>query len=143
MKSIKMSEKMKWMKVLMMGILFTLLISTKGYSQTTEPLLSDEDQQKSDLFKSQNGSDRRATFTELERLIRPLEAVPTANISSKKIGANTSTKEEIIILLGEPNNTIQKSIFQYLLKGNGFECRVDIGFNADGFVSFYVIKDCN
>ncbi len=139
-----MSEKTKWMKVLMMGILFTLFFSLKGYSQTTEALLSDEDQQKSDLFKSQNGNDRRATFIELERLIRPLEAVPTVtNISSKKIGANTSTKEEIIILLGEPNNTIQQSIFQYLLKGNGFECRVDIGFNADGYVSFYVIKDCN
>jgi hypothetical protein len=143
MKSIKLSEKMKWMKVLMMGILFTLLFSFKGYSQTVEPLLSDEDQQKSDLFKSQKGNDRRATFTSLESLIRSLEAVPTTNISSKKIGANTSTKEEIFILLGEPDNTIQQSIYQYLLKGNGFECRVDIGFNADGLVSFYVIKDCN
>lgn len=143
MKSIKLSKKMKWMKVLMMGILFTLLFTVKGYSQTVEPLLNDEDQQKSDLFKSQKGNDRRATFTSLESLIRPLEAVPTTNISSKQIGANTSTKEEIIILLGEPDNTIQQSIYQYLLKGNGFECRVDIGFNADGLVSFYVIKDCN
>ncbi|MCA0428853.1 MAG: hypothetical protein LCH37_15560 [Bacteroidetes bacterium] len=122
--------------------LFLLVGASTLSAQSTGPKLSDENQVYSDLFKSQTQVDRTSTFSRLQGLILPTELGPREPLPTSMIGANTTTEEEIIYLLGEPDMRIQQSLLRYYLRGPGAHCRLDIGLNEHGQVSFFVIKDC-
>ncbi|MBC7384228.1 MAG: hypothetical protein H7296_14775 [Bacteroidia bacterium] len=101
------------------------------------------DQQNSELFKSLTGSNRLTLFAQLQQLIRVVEIANNETPAGLAIGTHTTSREEIVYLLGEPDNKIVMSMYKYNLKGSASMCKVIIGFDAAGKVNFYTVKDCN
>ena len=132
------------MKSLSKMIILSMLIafSLSAFSQNSNSaVLSEKDQQVSNQFKSFAGKDRINLFRELQHLIKVKESNIGNNSSkSKMIGVNTTTTNELLILLGTPTKKTNENTFFYNLKNNANSCKVIIKVDKDGLVVFCTIK---
>jgi hypothetical protein len=116
---------------------FTLLLSSKSYSQTNSEKnskLTASDLTNISNFKSSPGQNRILLFDQIKHLIISIDA--NGNTSE------ATTVDELINILGEPNFKIQQSIFQYNLSISSSACKAIIGLSKEGLVTFCVIKEC-
>ncbi len=116
---------------------FTLLLSSKSYSQVNsdkDSKLTVSDETNISNFKASAGRNRIALFDQIKPLIKSVDA--NGNI------IEASTSEDIINLLGEPDLKKQQSIYQYNLNISSSPCKAVIGLNKEGLVTFCVIKEC-
>lgn len=97
---------------------------------------------KSDSFKTLNGSNRLQLFNELKLLVNNTESNVANNIQSNLVGAKSTTMNELVFLLGEPNFIIQNSKYQYNLVSNISACKATFMFDKDGFVKFCIVTNC-
>jgi hypothetical protein len=123
-------------------IFLFLGISTNGYAQNVQPKVHPNDLLNSDEFKSLQGRDRLIVFQKLENLIKPSSAFDgQAPDYDYFIGDYKMSSNDLVLLLGEPDEKIAPSIWQYYLHTNQ-RCKVVIGIDSDSMVSYVVVKDC-
>ncbi len=134
------------MKSLSKLIILSMMIafSITAFSQNlTSAVLSEKDQQISNQFKSFAGKDRVKLFQDLQHLIKVKESnIGKGSTTSKMIGVNTTTINELMLLLGTPSKKTNENTFYYNLKDNANSCKVIIKVDKDGLVVFCTIKDC-
>ena len=118
-----------------------ILLATACYGQS--PVLSSKDKQNSTQFKALQGQDRVAAYQQLQHLIRVKATDKTnPNVTSTLIGANPTTVNDLIVLLGNPTTRVNQSMLVYALKDGSNTCKLVIGVGKDGYVVFCTIKDC-
>ncbi len=122
----------------MLMIAFSL--STSAQSVKSEIRISTKDKQNSSLFQSLKGKDRLDVYKQLKTLIRVKGAASDVVTSSNRIGAKTTTLEEVVYLLGEPDSKIQQTILEYNLTGNSSNTKLVIGVDKNKEVEFATIK---
>lgn len=131
-------------QLIIVAILCISFSMVKAQATSNESFeLSNADKQNSNQFKSLKGGDRVATFSTLQSLIIVKGSINGGNTTSTRIGAKTTTLDQLVVLLGEPDSKIQQTIVQYNLKSGASACKVVIGVNANKEVVFCTIKDCN
>jgi hypothetical protein len=123
--------------------LFLLLdFSLASNAQTIAPKVHPNDLLNSDEFKSLQGRDRLLVFQKLENLIKPASSFDgPAPDYDYFIGDYKMNSSDLVLLLGEPDEKIALSIWQYNLNTN-LRCRLVIGIDSDSMVSYVVVKDC-
>lgn len=138
------------LKVKLFSVLFLLttivLIGNIAQAQVTGQniKITNLDKVNSDAFKVKAGSNRIVEFKKLEPLIIPKSAnTLSAPIEEHFIGEYAMSEVELIILLGQPDVKVSNVIYQYNLGANGSACKVLVGIDSDGFISYSVIKSCN
>jgi len=145
--SINMKKKLRNLLTYLSLVVLVFLLSEKGFAQTagSDSLkITSKDHENSLLFKSLKGTDRLAAFKNLQYLIKTAAAgINTELSSSERMGAKPATVIQVKALLGEPDTKIQESLIIYNLKAAGSACKVVIGLNKDGIVTFCTLKDCN
>jgi hypothetical protein len=78
----------------------------------------------------------------LENLIKPASSFDgPAPDYDYFIGDYKMNSSDLVLLLGEPDEKIALSIWQYNLNTN-LRCRLVIGIDSDSMVSYVVVKDC-
>lgn len=115
-------------------------LSTSAQSVKSEIRISTKDKQNSSLFQSLKGKDRLDVYKQLKTLIRVKGAASDVVTSSNRIGAKTTTLEEVVYLLGEPDSKIQQTILEYNLTGNSSNTKLVIGVDKNKEVEFATIK---
>ena len=125
--------------MLLIGFMHLSNAQTPVYGEMLEPSESNC----SSLFKLNVGNNRDTVYNHLEKLIAPLLAEPSfSTILTNAIGANTTNKEQILYMLGEPDRKIESAIYEYNLKASPSNCMAVIGFNGNGEVTFKLKKNC-
>jgi len=130
------------MKKILTLLLITIALAMSSYAQSTksEIRISAKDNQNSTLFQSLKGKDRLDVYKQLHTLIRVKGSASDVVSASNRIGAKTTTLDEVISLLGEPDSKIQQTILEYHLKGLNSETRLVIGIDKNKEVEFATIK---
>ena len=132
------------MKNFVLGLLVILLgIMSQANAQSAKVAtvnLSQKDKQNSLLFQSLKGKDRLEVFKQLQTLIRVKGSATDVVTTSNRIGAKTTTSDEIVALLGQPDATIQQTLLQYNLKAGTSE-KLVIGLDKNKLVQFFTIKN--
>ncbi len=123
-------------------LVLVLNANLKAQTITNTYKLLPENQIKSDSFKLLAGSNRYQLFNELKLLVNNTEADLVNNIESNLVGAKTTSMEELVFLLGEPNLIIQNSKYQYNLVSNVSACKATFMFDKNGFVKFCIVTNC-
>ena len=124
--------------LLMVTIVFSL--SSVAQTQKPEARLSAKDKQNSTLFQSLKGKDRLDVYKQLSTLIRLKGSSIDVVSASNRMGAKTTTLDELVSLLGEPDSKIQQTILEYNLKGNA-STKLVIGIDKNKEVEFATIKN--
>ena len=123
------------------AILISIFVPQSAYSQQIIP---DELKEMSKFFKENKQANRVNTFKSLQHLIK--EKLTDVNDEYKEEGAvmgtYTTTSKELVSLLGEPDRKVANTIWEYQLNGSQKACKVVIGINKYGEVTFVTIKDC-
>ncbi len=127
------------MKRIFLLILLVTAFCAGSFAQT-EQTLSKKDQSNSALFKSLKGQNRVSVYKELQTLIKVKDAAADQS-TSKRMGVKTTTLEEVIMLLGEPDNKIQQTIIEYILNGKAASTKLVIGINKSNEVQFCTVKN--
>ncbi len=130
------------MKKLLTLLIIAITFSVSLFAQTpkVEVRMSAKDKQNSSLFQTLKGKDRLEVYKQLQTLIRVKGAASDVVSASNRIGAKTTTLNDVISLLGEPDSKIQQTILEYNLKGNGIETKLVIGIDKNKEVEFATIK---
>ncbi len=129
--------------MIILSMLIALSLTSFSQNSSTS-VLSEKDQQISNQFKSLAGKDRVSLFQNLQHLIKIRASnVGSKTINANMIGVNTTTKNELLVLLGTPTKIVNENTFYYNLKVNASSCKVIIKVDKDGLVVFCTIKDCN
>ena len=102
--------------------------------------LSQKDKQNSVLFQSLKGMDRLDVARQLQVIIRVKGGASDVVTASNRFGAKTTTANEIIALLGEPDARLQQNMFIYNLKP-GTSSKLVIGLDKEKLVQFCTIKN--
>lgn len=138
------------LKVKLFSALFLLtafvLIGNIAQAQVIEQnkKITNLDKVNSDAFKAKVGANRIVEFKKLEPLIIPKSAnTSSAPAGEHFIGEYAMSEAELIFLLGQPDLKVSNVIYQYNLGANGSACKVFVGIDSDGFISYSVIKSCN
>lgn len=111
--------------------------------------VSPSDQQSCDRFKQLKGSARDDVFKAIEHIIPEQVNKNYAGAPAAAKGANSAmtplSKEQLIALLGEPDNYNgpQSNFMTYYLKGSASSCVVDIFYDKDGTILFKGYRNCN
>ncbi|MFA9213035.1 MAG: hypothetical protein ACEQSR_04210 [Candidatus Methylacidiphilales bacterium] len=122
------------------------LISNFTHAQNIEQSIkiTNLDKLNSDAFKVKVGTNRIVEYKKLEHLIIPKSAnTLSAPIGEHFIGEYAMSEAELIFLLGPPDLKVSNVIYQYNLGTNGAACKVFVGIDGDGFISYSVTKSCN
>ena len=134
-------QKISMAKLLLLA--FSILILLPAFGQNPERKIHPQHVGTSQSFKAKVGQNRVAEFELLENSL-------TAFISSGDakpnydyfIGDYQVTSLELITLLGEPSQKISNGIWVYDLNPtNG--CKVIIGIDPEGYLSYVTKKECN
>lgn len=134
---------LKFLVLLAIIVLFQLGLKAQ-HQEDNNREISPEFVELSKSFKLKIGLNRINEFEKLSHLIKPkTQITQTPPNYNYYIGDFTTTLSEIITLLGEPDIKISNTIYQYNLGTNSTACKVYIGIDADGFVTYSVIKSCN
>lgn len=112
----------------------------QSVASTNSIHLSQKDKQNSLLFQSLKGKDRLNIAKQLQLLVRVKGGASDVVTTSNRFGAKTTTATEIVALLGEPDATLQQSMFIYNLKP-GTSSKLVIGLDKDKLVQFCTIKN--
>jgi len=130
------------MKKIFTLLLITIAFAMSSYAQSnkSEIRISAKDKQNSSLFQSLKGKDRLDVYKQLHTLIRVKGAASDVVSASNRIGAKTTTLNEVIALLGEPDSKIQQTILEYNLKGNNSQTKLVIGVDKNKEIEFATIK---
>jgi hypothetical protein len=130
---------------LLLLIVFSLLSEANAQSMIgSNHKLLPSDQANSDQFKAAVGNNRLIEFQNLENLIKPItSSTGTAPNYDYFIGDYITSEAELLFLLGQPDIKISNTIYQYNLGVSSSSCKAYIGIDADGFVTYSVIKNCN
>lgn len=126
------------MKRLFLLILLAVAFCTTSHAQA-EQTLSKKDQNNSALFKSLRGQNRLTVYKALQTLIKVKDAGVDQS-TSKRMGVKTTTLDEVVMLLGEPDNKIQQTIIEYILNGKSASTKLVIGINKANEVQFCTVK---
>jgi hypothetical protein len=135
----------KQLRFLFSSLLFVILISfvlpTNAFSQ---PEIPTELKEASKFFKENKQSNRINTFKSLQHLIKEklADVVDEEREEGAVMGTYTTTSKELVSLLGEPDRKVANTIWEYQLNGAQKACKVVIGINKNGEVTFVTIKDC-
>ena len=131
----------------MVQAVFVLLVlflgqSINGFAQSAQIKIHPNDLVNSDEFKSLQGRDRYLVFQKLENLVKPSASFDgPAPDYEYFIGDYKMSSTDLVLLLGEPDEKIAPTIWQYFLSTNQ-RCKVVIGIDSESMVSYVVIKDC-
>lgn len=128
----------------MLFLLFSLVMSINWVNAQTNFKITDNDKVNSDAFKAKVGVARLTEFKKLESLIIPKSAnTLSAPTGEHFIGEYAMSEAELVFLLGPPDLKVSNVIYQYNLGTNGATCKVFVGIDGDGFISYSVTKSCN
>jgi hypothetical protein len=106
--------------------------------------ITENDKVNSDAFKAKVGTARLTEFKKLEGLVIPkTPASGVADIGHHFIGEYAMTETELVFLLGVPDVKVSNVIYQYNLGNNNSACKLYVGIDSEGFVSYSVLKSCN
>lgn len=106
--------------------------------------ITENDKINSDAFKTKVGTLRLTEFKKLESLIIPkTQEAGVANNDQHFIGENAMTETELVFLLGVPDVKVSSVIYQYNLGNSNSACKLYVGIDSEGFVSYSVLKSCN
>lgn len=125
-------------------ILAILLLGFSGQvtAQAPAPKIHPDDLVNSNDFKNNQGGDRYLIFKKLENLVKPASAFEgPAPAYDYFIGDYKMSGDDLVFLLGEPDEKIAPAIWQYYLTANQL-CKVIIGIDENGMISFVVSKGC-
>ncbi|MDZ4669212.1 MAG: hypothetical protein SGJ00_15195 [bacterium] len=136
----------KKLRNLVQSILFMLVVFISqvvpALAQSNPEKIHPNDVANSVDFKQNIGRDRLITFQKLENLIKPSSAfIGLEPAYEYYIGDYKMSSEDLILLIGEADEKIAPAIWQYNLSQDQ-RCKVIIGIDADGMVSYIVKKDC-
>ena len=125
-------------------LMVTIAFSLGSFAQTSNPQvrISAKDKQNSTLFQSLKGKDRLDVYKQLSTLIRLKGSASDVVSASNRMGAKTTTLDELVFLLGEPDSKIQQTILEYNLKGNA-ATKLVVGIDKNKEVEFATIKNSN
>jgi len=127
------------------GIIVFLMICFNTQSilaQSPPPKIHPADLQNSNDFKSNIGGNRYLIFIKLQNLIKPVSSFEgPAPAYDYYIGDYKVSATDLVFLLGEPDVKIAPAVWQYNLSANQ-QCKVIIGIDEDGMVSYMVNKGC-
>ena len=123
-------------------LIVTIAFSMSSFAQAqkSEVRVSAKDKQNSVLFQSLKGKDRLDAYKQLQSLIRIKGSASDVVSASNRMGAKTTTLDELVSLLGEPDAKIQQTILEYNLKGNS-ATKLVIGIDKNKEVEFATIKN--
>lgn len=129
-----------------------MLLVVSAHAQNAERKVpyqvSPAEQQSCDRFKQLKGSGRDDVFRLIEHIIPEQVNKNYAGAPAAAKGANSMmaplTKEQLIALLGEPDNYNgpQSNFMTYYLKGNASSCVVDIFYDKNGSILFKGYRNC-
>lgn len=106
--------------------------------------ITENDKVNSDAFKAKVGTARLTEFKKLEGLVIPkTPASGVADIGQHFIGEYAMTETELVFLLGVPDVKVSNVIYQYNLGNSNSACKLYVGIDTEGFVSYSVLKACN
>jgi len=106
--------------------------------------ITENDKVNSDAFKAKVGTARLTEFKKLEGLVIPkTPASGVADIGQHFIGEYAMTETELVFLLGVPDVKVSNVIYQYNLCNSNSACKLYVGIDSEGFVSYSVLKSCN
>jgi hypothetical protein len=138
-------EKTRLTKLVLVWILSVLMVGfTQAQTSEGNGKIAGNDKITSDLFKAKVGLPRLAEYKQLESLI-----IPKSNSTEKPagndylIGQFAMSEADLILLLGNPDVKVSQIIYQYNLGGVNGTCKLYVGLDPEGFVSYAVIKACN
>ncbi len=127
---------------LFMAVLLGLSFKPAEPSYVLEPRLKDSDKLISDRFKTLVGADRLVEFRHLQTLFKVHQpGVSELSIEGDFIGAHTTTQEECVFLLGEPDQIQQDANCFYYLNASG-SCKAILRFNKEGKLTFSSVSGC-
>lgn len=138
-------EKIHLRKSVLLWILFVLMVSfTQAQTTVENNRIATNDKVTSDLFKAKAGLPRLEEYKKLESLIIPKNNnTELATTNDYFIGRYAMSEADLIFLLGNPDLKVSQVIYQYNLGGNNSTCKLYVGIDTEGFVSYAVIKACN
>lgn len=122
-----------------MMLMVGLFIQAEAQTASNQGKLSQKDQANSTLFQSLRGQNRLSVYKQLQTLIK-VKDVGSDHSQSNRIGVKTTTLQEVITLLGEPDNKIQQTILEYNLSGKTTTYKLVIGISQSGEVQFCTVK---
>ena len=125
-------------KLLLIATLAFIAIKSNAQASGTITITSAVTQQ-SNLFKSLQGSDRKAAFLSLESLF-----ITKAKTTSCA-GANAvtlSNRTDVTDLLGTPDEILSPNLVAYFLKSGNQTCKALVGIDNTDRVLFTSINDC-
>ena len=106
--------------------------------------ITENDKINSDAFKAKVGTARLTEFKKLESLVIPkTPASGVAEVGQHFIGEFAMTETELVFLLGVPDVKVSNVIYQYNLGNSNSACKLYVGIDSEGFVSYSVLKSCN
>lgn len=106
--------------------------------------ITENDKINSDAFKAKVGTVRLIEFKKLESLIIPKStAAGVAPAVDYFVGQYAMTETELVFLLGVPDVKVSNVIYQYNLGNSNSACKLYVGIDTEGFVSYSVLKSCN
>lgn len=135
----------KQMRLILGALLFAILISlVVPQSAYSQQIIPDEFKEMSKFFKENKQVNRVSTFKALQQLIKEklTDVVESDKEEGAVMGTYTTTSKELVSLLGEPDRKVANTIWEYQLNGSQKACKVVIGINKHGEVTFVTIKDC-
>lgn len=128
----------------MFFLFFSLAMSINWVNAQPNPKITDSDKVNSDSFKAKVGIARLVEFKKLESLIIPKStAAGVAPEGEHFIGQYAMTETELVFLLGAPDVKVSSVIYQYNLGNGNSSCKLYVGIDSDGYVTYSVIKSCN
>jgi len=142
-------ENQKVKSKLFIGLFFTMafaLTSNFSFAQTINSniKITNNDKLNSEAFKAKVGVMRLLDFKKLENLIIPKSTNTVAPpVGAYFIGEYAMTEAGLILLLGIPDFKVSNVIYQYNLGITNSACKLYVGIDSDGFISYSVIKSCN
>jgi hypothetical protein len=131
--------KLKSTYVAAFFVVFAMLFATKAQSQTT---LTDSVKLFSNQFKALDGGSREQIFVKyLSTSIRVKHPYETVTLSSSLMGANFSTKQDIRMLLGNPNVHYPDAIDEFYLSPTPTTNKLVIVYDVNDIVVSFSIKN--
>jgi len=141
----KLSWKSKIRELVQTGLILLIILLSQvntARAQDTTAQIHPSDLLNSIDFKQKQGRDRQLVFQKLENLIKPSSSFNgLAPDYDYYIGDYKMNSTELVSLIGEADEKIAPAIWQYFLSQDQ-RCKVIIGIDSDGMVSYIVKKDC-
>ncbi len=123
-------------------LLLANLVNAQVYTGNFK--ITENDKVNSDAFKAKVGTVRLAEFKKLESLIIPKStAAGLAPAVDYFVGQYAMSETELVFLLGVPDVKVSNVIYQYNLGNSNSACKLYVGIDSEGFVSYSVLKSCN